>query len=42
MDITWLGENSFKINDEMIDVLVNPNTKKKNTVVLEGLSDFFA
>ena len=22
--------------------VVNPNTKKKNTVVLEGLSDFFA
>ena len=27
MDITWLGENSFKINDEIIDVLVNPMTK---------------
>ena len=27
MDITWLGENSFKINDEIIDVLVNPKTK---------------
>ena len=27
MDITWLGENTFKINDEIIDVLVNPNTK---------------
>tara|TARA_B100000427_G_scaffold176599_1_gene146901 strand:- start:1576 stop:2175 length:600 start_codon:yes stop_codon:yes gene_type:complete len=27
MDITWLGENTFKINDEVIDVLVNPNTK---------------
>ena len=22
--------------------VVNPNTKKKNTVLLEGLSDFFA
>ena len=27
MDITWLGENSFKINDELIDVLVNPKSK---------------
>ena len=27
MDITWLGENTFKINDEIIDVLINPNTK---------------
>ena len=27
MEITWLGQNSFKINDEIIDVLVNPKTK---------------
>tara|TARA_Y100001970_G_C14108421_1_gene789458 strand:+ start:347 stop:946 length:600 start_codon:yes stop_codon:yes gene_type:complete len=27
MDIIWLGENSFKINDDIIDVLVNPNIK---------------
>tara|TARA_Y100001970_G_C14098113_1_gene783867 strand:+ start:451 stop:1050 length:600 start_codon:yes stop_codon:yes gene_type:complete len=27
MDITWLGENSFKINDDIIDVIVNPNIK---------------
>ena len=27
MDITWVGENSIKINDEIIDVLVNPKTK---------------
>ena len=24
MDITWLGDNSFKISDEIIDVVVNP------------------
>ena len=27
MEITWLGQNSFNINDEIIDVLVNPKTK---------------
>ena len=27
MDITWLGDNSFKINDEIIDVIVNPSKK---------------
>ena len=27
MDITWLGENSFKINDDIIDIMVNPNDK---------------
>ena len=25
MDITWLGDNSFLISDELINVLVNPN-----------------
>jgi len=24
MDISWLGQSSFRINDEIIDVLVNP------------------
>ena len=27
MDITWLGENSFKINDEIINIIVNPSNK---------------
>ena len=27
MDITWLGKNSFKINDELIDVIVNPTNE---------------
>lgn len=27
MDITWLGDNSFKINDGVIDVIVNPSHK---------------
>ena len=25
MDISWLGQSSFRINDEIIDVLVNPD-----------------
>ena len=36
MDITWLGENSFKINDDIIDVLVNPN---KNTFDKSSISE---
>ena len=24
MDISWLGQSSFRINDEIIDILVNP------------------
>ena len=42
MDITWLGENSFKINDDIIDVLINPNTKtfdkssiSENTLIVD-------
>ena len=27
MDITWLGDNSFKINDGVIDVIINPSIK---------------
>ena len=27
MDITWLGDNSFKISDEIIDLIVNPSNK---------------
>ena len=27
MDITWLGDNSFKINDEIINLIVNPSNK---------------
>jgi hypothetical protein len=36
MDITWLGDNSFKINDEIIDVIVNPT---KNNVDTSALTD---
>ena len=41
MDITWLGDNSFKINDGVIDVIINPSIKNvddniltENTVML--------
>ena len=41
MDITWLGDNSFKINDGLIDVIINPsnetvdeNTLTEDTVML--------
>ena len=27
MDITWLGDNSFKISDEIVDLIVNPSNK---------------
>ena len=27
MDITWLGDYSFRINDEIINVIVNPTDK---------------
>ena len=27
MDITWLGDNSFKINDGLIDVTINPSNE---------------
>ena len=36
MDISWLGDNSFRINDEVIDVIVNPNNK---TVEQSTLTD---
>lgn len=34
MDITWLGENSFKINDEIINVIVNPSKKNVDSSIL--------
>ncbi|MBK90755.1 MAG: hypothetical protein CL772_06220 [Chloroflexi bacterium] len=34
MDITWLGENSFKINDEIINVIVNPNNSTVDSSLL--------
>ena len=37
MDITWLGENSFKINDGIIDVIINPSDK---SVQKESLTDY--
>lgn len=36
MDITWLGGNSFKINDGIIDVIINPSDK---AVQQESLTD---
>ena len=36
MDISWLGDNSFRINDDVIDVIVNPNNK---TVEQSTLTD---
>lgn len=36
MDINWLGENSFKINDGIIDIFVNPTSE---TVPKESLTD---
>jgi hypothetical protein len=36
MDITWLGENSFKINDGIIHIFVNPTSE---TVPKESLTD---
>ena len=49
MDITWLGKNSFKINDELIDVIVNPTNETfdesnatDNTVLINtDISDLF-
>ena len=35
MDISWLGQSSFRINDEIIDVLVNP----ENNIDKSLLSD---
>ena len=49
MDITWLGKNSFKINDELIDVIVNPTNETfdesnatDNTVLINtDISDLY-
>ena len=39
MDITWLGDNSFKINDGVIDVIINPSkeTVDENTLTEDTL-----
>ena len=34
MDITWLGDNSFKINDGVIDVIINPSKETVDTNIL--------
>ncbi|MFL2649750.1 MAG: MBL fold metallo-hydrolase [Dehalococcoidia bacterium] len=34
MDITWLGENSFKINDGVIDVIINPSKETVDSNIL--------
>tara|TARA_B100000700_G_C15000265_1_gene835902 strand:- start:878 stop:1474 length:597 start_codon:yes stop_codon:yes gene_type:complete len=33
MDITWLGDNSFKISDEIIDVVVNPAKNLESSLI---------
>ena len=33
MDITWLGDNSFKISDEIIDVVVNPAKNFESSLI---------
>jgi len=40
MDITWLGENSFKINDEIINVIVNPSKKNVDSSILTDQTVF--
>ena len=34
MDITWLGDYSFRINDEIINVIVNPTDKTIDSSLL--------
>jgi len=34
MDITWLGDNSFKINDGVFDVIINPSKETVDSNIL--------
>ena len=34
MDITWLGDNSFKINDGVIDIIINPSKETVDSNIL--------
>ena len=31
MDISWLGKNSYRISDELVDVIVNPDNNDIDT-----------
>ena len=46
MDITWLGKNSFRISDELVDVIINPDNNDidsssftENTVLISTDKD---
>ncbi len=34
MDITWLGENSFNVKDELINIIINPTKKTVDSSIL--------
>ena len=42
MDISWLGENTFLISDEIINVIVNPNDINLDTSIINENTVFIS
>ena len=42
MDISWLGENSFLISDEIVNVIVNPNSANLDTSIINENTVFIS
>ena len=42
MDISWLGENSFLISDEIVNVIVNPNSSNLDASIINENTVFIS